>query len=266
MRIGQLCKIIDSATRYTTEANRAYVVELVGTNSTTEQMFKVDGKDITNVIDPVTPLTRPETNLWGPLPLGDERIVIPPDTVFETVGATGQLLKLYGKIYVLEAGEALPADLVARAEAQVNVHRRYYPADWSLATDETWVAGREHELAVIQAPVGERWTFDQHLGISWSNVTVAQGTIGVRLTAVDMLLDNLKPEAGRLGIDAYNLPFPPTTTTSLDVFSLKQTPIVLDPGRKLVITAVNTSGANLTPPAGTAISAKLVLTYKREKV
>jgi hypothetical protein len=59
---------------------------------------------------------------------------------------------------------------------------------------------------------------------------------------------------GHLGIDAYEMPLPPTTTTAMDAFWLREHPITVEPNHTLKVTVVNISGAPITPPSGQSIT------------
>jgi len=261
-------KVIDTATEYKQEADRYYVIKEVGTDDTAHQILVIDGKELGIFESALSPLKKVADNLLGPYDLRDEWLVIPPDKTFKTVGASGKKLVLIGNIVILAPAEAPVPAHMARFGVQHEAYRTHVEGAFTFAVDEAWAVNREVEVFTLTAGFGERYTFDDFLGVSFTNVTVGDGDVGVRFWYKGTPFDILRleaPIAGRLGIDALQMPLPPADATNMIPFSLKDRPIVLNVGEELKITAINTSGADLTPPTGTAISITLKAKCKYQK-
>jgi len=264
MKIYALDKCFKVGTSYTAEHNKGFVFKAIGTNSTTDALFRIDAKDLGIIVDTIAPLRPINTNLFGTLCLGDEYYVVPPEFDFTVSGESGKVIRAIGKIILLEPAETFPADLIARFGQQHNVYRRYYTGTKTLGTDEAWGTDREETLFTLKLESHERLTLDARMGASITNATPAVGDFGIRIYLNDVPLDILKKDMGQIGIDIYSMPLPPTETAGEKAFTLEELPIVVLPDHTIKITAINI-GASLTPPTGTAISVKVGFIAKYEK-
>ncbi|MBW2675545.1 MAG: hypothetical protein JRD89_19400 [Deltaproteobacteria bacterium] len=265
-QIGKLRKILDANTEYEQEVNRAYVIRKIGTDDTAVQQLFIDGKALTKGINTVNPLRATDSNRWGPLDLGDLFLVIPPKYKFEIKGTTGKITVIDGEVHIYEPGEAVERELMDRFGRQHNLYRTFDTFSYSHGTDEKWLDDQEVTIASITPPSNERYTFDGIVGVKFTEVTLADGTAGIRMLLDGRPLDILGTGVGRKGIDAMAIPWPPTDATQEETITLEKTPVVVEPDHTLEVTAVNTSGADITPGAGASVGIDLVLGYRKERV
>ena len=110
----KLDKVFNCNTFYTAESDKFYIIEKVGTNSTSEVTIEVDGVDSAIIHPDYAPLHKIGTNLLGLFDLKDLFVVLPPDKKLNVKGSSGAKVRLIGKIGILGPGEGFPSDLLTR--------------------------------------------------------------------------------------------------------------------------------------------------------
>jgi len=259
-------KILKSVTKYKAEVNRCYILRKIGTNDTATQEIIIDGKIVGQVRADFSPLRAIDTNRWGLCELGDNFLVIPPNIVFETKGASDKLIAFDGDILILEAGEVVPAAYMDRFTKQPVLHTRFEKLTYKHGTDVVFKKDAEVTIGTIKPLGNESYTINNIIGVAYSNITIGDGDIGIILTLDGAPLDQITGEMGLKGIDLFQIPFPPKDTTQQDVLNLKEQPIVLEPLHELGVIAINNSGADITPSAGTEMVLECLLVYQYERV
>jgi len=265
-QVGKLHKVLDCEVEYEQEVNRLYVIRSIGCSTTTTQTLFIDGKQLTPVDSTYAPMRATDNNRWGPLDLKDCFLVIPPKYKFKVVGSPGEKVVIDGEVHLYSPGEAVETDLMTRFS---NQHLKYLSVaklSKSLGADVAWKKDQEILIGSVTPPTNEKYTFNHLIGVKFSNMSVTDGAVGVRLKLDGVPLDILGTGAGRKGIDAMAIPWPPTDTTQQQPIMLDKQPIVVEPDHTLEVCAVNTSGADISPPAGTSIVIDAVLVYVKERV
>jgi len=255
----KLDKIFDVGKEYTTEERRFYVIKRKGTNATSDVKLNIGGVKTGVFVDVIAPLHKTTSNLLGPLDLGDLIEVIPPDTSFVFEGPSGTKVRAIGKIGHLGVGEVFPTDLLARYDAQGKHYKDYITASVSLGTDEVWADGRELKVVEVTPKTTEVFRFKHPVLAKITGDTITEGQVGIRFYKADSPLDIFLTKAGRLGIDVLSMPCPPAGTTEMEPFTLEDFPIELPGDVVLRVTAINVSGAGLTPATGAAWSVRVYL-------
>ena len=224
----------------------------------------IDGKPVGPVINTLAPLTKTSSNLLGPLDLGDKYYVIPPDRKFWVEGPSGAKMVVIGKIVKLIPGESFPADLLDRFNKQFSDYVTYKFGQKAFDTDEAWAADQEVTLVELTPRTIEEYTFDGYVGVVINNLSAGleAGQVAIRFYLDGVPLDHLTSDPGHLGIDAYFLQHPPTTTKTMEPFTLARFPIKVIGDHTLKITAINVSGGSLTPPSGTNITVNIYAIVK----
>jgi hypothetical protein len=182
-------------------------------------------------------------------------LVIPPNHRFRFNSAASGKVVAYGTFGLLGIGEGLPADLVNRFNNITLSYKKPVTFTKTLPTDQSIAAGQEVVIGTLTPSNIERYIFDDIIGFTSTNTgTAAPGRIAIRFYYDETPLDIIDTGMGHLGIDSFEMPLPPTTSTDMQPFWLREYPIVVEPNHTLKITAVNISGAAITPPAGQSIS------------
>jgi hypothetical protein len=257
-----LDKTFAQGTVYQTPPDRFFVIRKIGTDQTADTFLKIDGVDTGSVISEIAPLHKTESNLLGPLDLGDLYYVVPPDKTFTVEGPAGAKIRAIGQIGRLAAGEGIPASYASRFTEQGKHYISYMSGSVSLATDETWAADREVEVLSLTPKTIETFRLNSYAGVSITGDTVADGDFGVIFYLEGTPLDILTAEPGKKGIDALSMPKPPADTTEIEKFSLEALPIEVLGDHTLKITAMNVSGADKAPAAGAAWTVDLITLYE----
>jgi len=250
----KLDKIIEQGVDYQTPADRFYVIRKVGTDGASATKLIIDGVETGEFISTIAPLHRTQTNLLGPLDLGDLYYVVPPDKTFSVSGPTGAKVRLIGQIGSLAPGEALPAQHASRFTEQGKRYITYIQDSYSKATDEAWAAGEEQDVISLTPKTIEEYRFDRQVLASMTGGTVVEGDFAIRLFLDGRPLDILTTGPGKLGIDILSMPMPPADDTEQDAFTLADLPVVVAGDHTFTVKAMNTSGAAKSPDTGSAWS------------
>lgn len=254
MKVLPLEKIIDTNREYKAEHNKFYVIDYIGTNVDVDYI-EIEGRRTTPLDSTLSPVRTTTSNLFGPLDLKDQFIVIPPLHRFKFVSSASGKVYISGKIGVLEFGEGLPADVQTRFKNMHLSYLRPITISKSLGTDVKINPGAEIEIKSIIPSTIERYILCERIGISVANAgTIADGTLGLRFYYDDTPMDILDTDAGTFGIDVNKMPLPPTETTEMEYFSLENFPIVIEPNHKLTLKVYNNSSTAISPPTGQSIT------------
>jgi len=264
----KLDKIFKVGTVYRAESDKGYVIEFAGTASTTPSRIKVAGAPCLEFTSDIAPLAKINTNLFGPISLGDQKIVVPPDKTLEFEDTSGDKVRLVGKILELAVGETFPADLVARYHEQVKKFISYKKGTYSHGTDAAWSADVENDVLTFSIPQGEHWTFNHILAATVANVSggLAAGQFGIRLYKDDKPFDLIETSMGVKGIDVVSCHLPPKEDVNFVPFTLADFPITFEPGRTLRISCINVSGASISPTAGASLDVTVYIVGIREYI
>ena len=250
----KLDKILEQGTNYEMPNDRFYIIEKIGTNSTSGAKLVIDGVETGELISTVAPLHKTSSNLLGPVDLGDYFYVIPPGKTFYVSGSSGDKVRVIGQIGVLAPGEVLPASYATRFNEQGKKYITYIQDSYSKATDEAWAAAEEQEVISLTPKTIEEYKFSREVLALMTGGTVNEGDFAVRFFLNGKPLDILTTDPGKLGIDILSMPSPPADTTEEEAFSLADLPIAVEGDHTFAIKVVNVSGASKSPTSGSAWS------------
>jgi hypothetical protein len=258
-----LKKVLKTNTTYEMEKDRYYVINKVGTDSSSKVIVKVDGIPIVDFFNTIAPIAKTSSDTLGPLDLGEYFIVVPPERklVFESSATANVYVE--GKLVVLSPGEAIPSEHLTRYNAYSN--RKITYLDTSVTVGASWPAGQEIKIVDLTPPTIEDWVFDSIVGVSVSGLSAAQtyGQINAKFYYDGKPLDLLVNVAGPHGIETLKMPLPPTDSAEKEPFTLKDIPIAVVGGHTLSVSAINVSGGALSAASGSNIAVRLVAIYKR---
>lgn len=261
MKIYKLDKTIEVDKEYVAEMDKAYLIEEIGTSSTSKASLIVAGAPCVEIVQDIAPLYPEVKNLNSLLKLDKLFIVIPPSKRFRFSGSPGSEMRLKGKIIELEPGEALPAEYLARYTEQSKKYISYQYGSVSAAAGTVISAGAETKIIDFTCPAGEKWVFNsryQAEGRLDDLTNVNQFYFQIRIN--DDPLDILSADMGKKGIAGASSPNPPRDLSSLTTdiqaqlvektaFTFEDMPIELTPGRNLKVIGINTGG-DYTVPTG----------------
>jgi len=252
-----LDRTIVQGTVYTSPDRALYVIGKLGTDSTGAGYLEIEGKPTGKLHKIIAPLVLDETNLLGPLVLGDLFYIIPPETEFQWKGDTGSKARLVGKVGLLEPGEAVPTEFLARRATQYDHYRTYAENTLTLKTDEPWSKCIEKPLISITPLTKEEYLFDHAIMLSVANVTITAGDFFLIPRFFEKPFEWIAAKEWYRGIDSYYCPRPPKDATVIDAFSFVHWPIRV-PG-DVEFNIQGHPSKDLTPPTGTALSFTITL-------
>ncbi|MEM4455245.1 MAG: hypothetical protein QXT28_11075, partial [Thermofilaceae archaeon] len=209
-----------------------------------------------------------DTKTYGskPLSLGAFPVVVPPETAWSVEGTPATTVLLVGRKVQLGIGEAIPDEITRRFAEQYNRYLKIYKGSISLAVNQAWAAGAELTALQFTTLANERVTFNGPVLVRWSGFTLNPGNVVLRFYMDGRPIENVYRTGWEPGIDLKTL-----TTVSeyrsygARPFSLERLPIVINPNTVFTVTMENVSGADITPPAGSAINVELWLLAVYEK-
>lgn len=255
----KLDKIFEVGTTYKTHERVCYLIKKLGTNDTSAIKLVIDNKHTGSLIQNVAPAYKTNSTIVGPLSLEEMYYVIPPETDFYVSGTSGKYMRAIGTILLLAPGESVPGDLMARFNAQFDKYRTYVSGSYAFGTDEAWSNGTEITLLSLTPKTIETYLFNNLVFIEYSNMSPSPGDIMVNFYIDDNPLENLYKDPVKPGIDLLSIPAYNGASANEDPFTLRDYPIELKGDHTLKVTAKNVSGADITPPTGTAISLTIYL-------
>jgi len=263
--IVPLDKFIVEGTTYETTARTGLVIKAYGTDSTSAGYLEIDGRKTGEIFDTVAPLYKRTTNLLGPLQLETFYYVIPPETKFKWIGASGSECRLIGDLWILAPGEALPGDLMTRYGEQFNRYLTHEEGTYALGTDEPWPAGQSYSLIDITPLTIERLMFAYPVMVSVTGDTITERQVAISFWLNGNPVEYYTPTDMYSGIDILSCPRPPAEGTEMVPFSLAQKPISVPGDTRFEARLTNVSGAALTPATGAAWSMIVTAICEYEK-
>jgi len=273
-----LDKIIDVDTDYEMEARRGYKILAVGTDSDSKATVKVEGAPVLEVVKDIAPLLPELTNKNPALNLGDNFIVVAPNEKIRFEGSSGSKMRIFGQIFELGPGEALPGDLAFRREEQIIKYLTYFTGNVTAAAGVTVSKNTEVFPIDIEVGAGRKYTLDrEYMAEGRLDDLVHVPNFFSRIYLNGDPQDILSRKAGPFGIYGGVAPNPPrevsTLTTDIEAqrvskkaMSLKDFPIELLPGDKLKIGILNET-ADYTVPTGKTLNriVHVVALYQKAK-
>ena len=266
MKVLPLDRYIKEGVTYKTKEREAYIVRKIGTDSSTPAYLEIDGKKTGTIDSEVAPWHVTSSNLLGPLDLGPLYYVIPPDTEFKVVGASGCKMRLIGQKIILEPGERLGAPYADRFERQFDHYLTLISATLTLGTDEVFKANEERTILSLKPSVYEIYKFNGYIGVKGSGDTITEGDFAIVFYYNGNPLEHITTDGFGPGIDIKSMPLPPADTTEEVPYTLKDYPIEVPGPNELVIKIRNISGADKAPASGSAWSftLKAIVEYIRK--
>jgi len=258
-RIIPLNKTLKYGVSYRTHPRVAYKISKIGTNSTSGARLKVENRSLGEIITNIAPEFKTNSTIVGPLDLGDLFYVIPPDTDFIIEGSSGDRIHVIGDIILLDPGEGLGADLLDRFHKQDKHYLTYVAGSYAFGTDEAWANGVEVELLTLTPKTIEKYIFKYPVFLEISNATISPGDVVINIYLDDTPWEYLESTNLAKGIDAYDIPAYNDISKNEVPFTLEHYPIELVGDHTLKVTVKNISGADITPPTGSAISLALYM-------
>ena len=258
VRYYKLDKILEQGTTYEMPNDRFYVVKKIGTDGASDTKLVIDGVELGPIINDVAPLHKTNSNLLGPLDLGNLYYVVPPNKKFWVDGPSGAKVRIIGIMGVLGPGEVMPSEYQARFAAQGKHYLKYVKGSKSLGTDVAWNAGAEYDVYTLTPKTIETIILNNIAMAKVSNATFSEGDIGIIFKLDGLPLDILTTEAGHKGIDVLSMPYPPADSTEETPFTFKDLPIEVAGDHTLTVVARNNSGSALSPPSGSSITIEFI--------
>jgi hypothetical protein len=253
MKLLELQKVFATNVEYKASSNAFFVFKYLGTDVNIDSV-EIEGRKTTPLDRDLAPQYTTGSNLFGPEDLEDLYLV-PPNHRFKFNSTASGRVVAYGTIGLLGIGEGLPADLVNRFNNITLSYKRPVTFSVTLPTNKIMAINEEVVIGTLTPTSIEKYVFNDIIGFTSTNTgTPAPGRIAIRFYYDEIPLDIIDTSMGHLGIDSFEMPLPPTTSTVMDAFSLRDYPIVVEPNHTLKITAINISGSPITPPTGTAIT------------
>jgi len=245
---------LKQGTKYVTKPRQALKIDFEGTDATTAGHLYIDGEEMGDIVNLVAPLHRKETNLLGPLCLGNLFYVVPEETEFEWKGPTGTKCRVEGTMAVWEPGESMPIDWAARKPVQRRHHLTYLEKTYSHGTDVKLVKDAEVVVLALTPLTPEEYRFKHPLMVSVANYTPAEGDLALRFRKTGAELEELLKEPAVGGVDVLYAPRPPKDDVEMDPFTLERSPITVLGDQTLEVRVRNIKGADISPAAGTALT------------
>jgi len=251
-----LDKYLAQGTTYKTHEREAWIIQYIGTDSSSAGKLVIDNKPTGNIVTTVAPLRQVATNLLGPLNLGDLYYVVPSETEIYWDGASGSVCRVLGTKIILEPGETLGEPYITRFKRQNYEYITYVEDSYSHGTNTTWTADDENEVYSLTPSTIERYVFDGPVMVDVSNLstTLDENNFYIRFYLDNLPLENIYGTNIYGGVDVMSMPRPPNTTDGMVPFTLKETPIEVLGDHTLSIRAINVSGGDLTPATDTSIT------------
>lgn len=247
-KVIPLDKDLTSGTVYRCESDKYYVIEAIGTNSTNEPSYvDIDAKRVAELAPTTCPMFVTESNLLGPLPLGDLYLVVPPEKTIVFTGSSGSKLKIKGKMIILGAGETIDPVHKARFEVQHTKIVSFIHGKYTFSANTAVPAGTKQTVINWDCPVGEEWNFNRYIGVEAITTDGAsKGDLAFEVFVEGVPQDLIETTMGPKGFAAASAPYPPRNTKNQSVFPIQDLNLVFIPGRTLRIDATNV--ADLAAP------------------
>ena len=243
-----LDKALKTGVLYRTEPDMYYVIEAIGTDSTTEGKLEIDGSTVLKTLDDLAQPQPTDAKRFPPMELKSNYLVIPPDKTFQFTGSSGSIMRILGSMFALAPGETMVPAHASRFTEQPRKYYEYETGTWTPTVDGTMADKEEQEVISKSVPAGERWRVDRYLYVERKAHLKDKkfGIIGLRLYVDDKPLDNIDPEKGPIAMDSNRGDYYDGATHFYMPLALELAPIALDAGRNIKIKVRNISGAGIS--------------------
>jgi len=250
-----LDKYLKQGVVYKTHDREAWIIQGVGTNSTSAGKLVIDNKPTGSIASVIAPLRTTGSNFLGPLYLNDFYYVVPPETEVYWEGASGSVCRVLGVKVILEPGEQLGEPYMTRFRRQNYEYVTFVEGVYDHGAGASWGPGVEREVLSLTPSTIERYVFDRVVmaSVSGLSASLAENMFYLRFYVDNLPLENIYGDNIWGGVDVMSMPRPPSVTDNADAFSLEGFPIELAGDHTLSIRAVNVSGSALSPGTGASI-------------
>jgi len=261
----KLEKDLVAGTLYRAEADKYYVIEEVGTNSTLNpSTLEIDGKRCLEILNTFAPLKKTNSNLLGTFPLKGLPLIVPPNKTILFTGSSGSVLKIKGRLGILGTGEVMGGDY---PRIFANQHVKYYTyllSVYSFSDNTAVPAGTKIRVVDWTCPVGEKYVFDRYLGAeAWVSDNSASGDLSFEIFVEGVGKDILETTMGPKGYAAGSAPYPPRADVNQVPFIPENLGLEFVPGRTLWIDCTN-AAALPAPGAGKSWQYRVILVGTKE--
>jgi len=268
MRKYVLDKTIEGGVDFRAETDKAFIIEKVGTTSTSIVNFVVAGSPVLSIRDWIASTRQTTDNMNPLLALGPQYIVIPPGKPFKFEGASGTYLRIVGNILVFEPDEVLPSAGKARFMEQPRIYKSCLDHTYSSAAAATITARSVVDTWTETVPAGEKWTLAElFMSEVWTTATppsIARERLAFRISVDDLPYDVVEWDMGKLGIYGTAAPCPAKTDTSVTIFSLAEKPIELTEGRTIKVEYLHLGDSDVTLAAGETLEVRGAFVFVKE--
>jgi hypothetical protein len=264
VRYYPLDKAFKNDTDYTMEADKALLIQAIGTTDTGDVTIRIDGHECGVITKNIAPTPRVYDFDLPLLDLGDLFLVVPPDKTVNFDGTSSSYYtRCVGKLVELEPREVMPSVMADRFRDQPYAHRAYVSG--SYATAGTWAAGTDITLLELVPKTIELYRFNDYVGIYWTitGTALSHGKAGIIFELNGKPFDNLLSSMAPYGIDAMSMYHPPTYNKNTEPFYLSEWPIEVPGDTPFVVKARNISGSNITIGSGEGVTVYMVCDYYR---
>ena len=245
-RTVKLDKIITQGTTYRTHPRVCLKIEKLGTDTTTASHLVIDNTVTGDIIEDVAPLHAENTKINGLLDLEDLFYAVPPDTDFAVSGGAGANFRIVGKLIQLSPGEGVPADISARYAEQGRKYKTYVTGTYSFGSATSWSDGTEVTVYSLTPATIETYQFSDFLMLDYSGMTISAGDVVVQFYIDNTPLEFLESDNLDAGVDFLSIPHQDDVAANLDLFTMKDFPIVVEGDHTLKITCTNVSGSAIS--------------------
>jgi len=241
-----LDKILDVGTAYKTHERVVYVIKKIGTNDTAANKLVIDNKYMGPIIQNTSPLRKTSSTIVGPLDLEGLYYVIPGDTDFKVEGTSGKIMRVIGTILMLDPGETIPSDLLARFKAQPNHYKTYLTGEYDFGAATSWADGTEVTLYTLTPKTIEKYIFNDLIFIEYTGFTVNPGDVVIQFYLNNNPIEYLYDSTVDPGIDILSFPKYDGASAQDVPFKAREFPIEVPGDNTLKITAKNVSGSAIS--------------------
>ena len=250
-----LDKALKTGTLYRTEPDMYYLIDRIGTDSTSEGTLEIDGSTVLKLINNLAQPQPTDAKRFPPIELKQNYLVVPSNKTFKFTGSSGSIMRIMGSLFSLAPGEAIAPAHASRFTEQPRKYYIYKTGTWTPTVEGTMADKEEQMVINVTCDAGERWRFDRYLYVERKAQIKDKtfGNIGLRLFVDDKPLDNIDPDKGPMALDSNAGDYCVDTTHYYMPIALELTPIALESGRNFKIKARNISGAGIAYSATTQI-------------
>jgi len=256
---------LEQGKTYRTPPRVCLWIEKIGTNDTTLNPLVIDNKPLGKIRDFLAPLHQVSDNMLPLFNLCHLPYAVPPDIEFYWGGSAGTFCRIKGRFKKLAPAEPPPSDLLARFNEQLTHYWIGDTGEFDFGTDTVWAKDREVIIYELIPKTIEKCIVKSLVGVELPSAVPGEADVGIRPYLDNAPLDFLFEVTEVAGWDVLNLRIPFAATTEIQPFTLKDFPIEVLGDHTFHLKARNISGADLTPPTGTAWTLRswIMLEYQR---